>query len=52
MGDPYAGQAGQFVTDPETGTRKPLAQWQQEQQETQDLAIKKAKSSEKPKKEE
>jgi hypothetical protein len=32
MQDPYAGQAGTFVNDPDTGTRIPLAEWQAKQQ--------------------
>lgn len=31
MQDQYTGQAGEFVNDPETGTRIPLAEWQEQQ---------------------
>ncbi len=31
MQDQYAGQAGEFVNDPETGTRIPLTEWQAKQ---------------------
>lgn len=32
MQDQYTGQAGEFVNDPDTGTRIPLAEWQAKQQ--------------------
>ncbi len=31
MQDQYTGQAGEFVNDPDTGTRIPLAEWQTKQ---------------------
>jgi len=31
MIDQYAGHAGEFVNDPETGTRIPLTEWQAKQ---------------------
>lgn len=31
MQDEYTGTAGTFVTDPDTGTRMPLAEWQAKQ---------------------
>ncbi|MDP3876015.1 MAG: hypothetical protein Q8Q50_03450 [Methylobacter sp.] len=31
MQDKYAGQAGEFVNDPDTGTRIPLAEWEAKQ---------------------
>ncbi len=31
MQDQYTGQAGEFVNDPDTGTRIPLAEWEAKQ---------------------
>jgi hypothetical protein len=43
MQDPYAGQAGTYVTDPDKGVRVPIEQWQAEQQAAKENGQAKAK---------
>ncbi|WP_161635366.1 hypothetical protein [Methylomicrobium lacus] len=44
MQDPYTGQAGTFVVDPDKGERVPIEQWQAEQAAKAQAAKPKAKT--------